>query len=41
MDLALSEEQEAARRLAEDFVAREVTPHATAWDRAEEVDRGS
>ncbi|MFF5453516.1 acyl-CoA dehydrogenase family protein [Streptomyces sp. NPDC012950] len=40
MDLALSEEQEAARRLAEDFVAREVTPHATAWDRAEEVDRG-
>ncbi|MFJ7129903.1 acyl-CoA dehydrogenase family protein [Streptomyces sp. NPDC098101] len=40
MDLALSEEQEAVRRLAEDFVAREVTPHATAWDRAEEVDRG-
>ncbi|MFI9121936.1 acyl-CoA dehydrogenase family protein [Streptomyces bikiniensis] len=40
MDLALSEEQEAVRRLAEDFVAREVAPHATAWDRAEEVDRG-
>ncbi|WP_432088927.1 acyl-CoA dehydrogenase family protein [Streptomyces sp. bgisy095] len=40
MDLALSEEQEAVRRLAEDFVAREVSPHATAWDRAEEVDRG-
>ncbi|MFD3532584.1 acyl-CoA dehydrogenase family protein [Streptomyces sp. NPDC058664] len=40
MDLALSEEQEAVRRLAEDFVAREVTPHAAAWDRAEEVDRG-
>ncbi|ALO07296.1 Butyryl-CoA dehydrogenase [Streptomyces venezuelae] len=39
MDLALSEEQEAVRRLAEDFVAREVTPHAVAWDRAEEVDR--
>lgn len=39
MDLALSEEQEAVRRLAEDFVAREVTPHAAAWDRAEEVDR--
>nr|WP_202528234.1 acyl-CoA dehydrogenase family protein [Streptomyces sp. SID5770] len=38
--MALSEEQEAVRRLAEDFVAREVTPHATAWDRAEEVDRG-
>ncbi|WP_282693743.1 acyl-CoA dehydrogenase family protein [Streptomyces sp. CC208A] len=40
MDLALSEEQEDVRRLAEDFVAREVTPHAAAWDRAEEVDRG-
>ncbi len=40
MDLALSEEQEDVRRLAEDFVAREVTPYATAWDRAEEVDRG-
>ncbi|MFF1509414.1 acyl-CoA dehydrogenase family protein [Streptomyces sp. NPDC058326] len=40
MDLALSEEQDAVRRLAEDFVAREVTPHAVEWDRAEEVDRG-
>ncbi|MFH8626096.1 acyl-CoA dehydrogenase family protein [Streptomyces vietnamensis] len=40
MNLELSEEQEAVRRLAEDFVAREVTPHAAAWDRAEEVDRG-
>lgn len=39
MDLALSEEQEAVRQLAEDFVAREVAPHAVAWDRAEEVDR--
>ncbi|MER6096226.1 acyl-CoA dehydrogenase family protein [Streptomyces sp. NPDC001728] len=39
MDLALGEEQEAVRRLAVDFVAREVTPHAVAWDRAEEVDR--
>ncbi|MGW1931036.1 acyl-CoA dehydrogenase family protein [Streptomyces sp. NPDC001919] len=39
MNLEPSEEQEAARRLAEDFVAREVAPHATAWDRAEEVDR--
>ncbi|MFJ5078190.1 acyl-CoA dehydrogenase family protein [Streptomyces sp. NPDC088553] len=39
MNLELSEEQEAVRRLAEDFVAREVTPHAVAWDRAEEVDR--
>ncbi|MFF5285737.1 acyl-CoA dehydrogenase family protein [Streptomyces sp. NPDC013171] len=40
MNLELSEEQEVVRRLAEDFVAREVTPHAAAWDRAEEVDRG-
>ncbi|MFE5945797.1 acyl-CoA dehydrogenase family protein [Streptomyces sp. NPDC056480] len=39
MNLELSEEQEAVRRLAEDFVAREVVPHAVAWDRAEEVDR--
>ncbi|MEU7020896.1 acyl-CoA dehydrogenase family protein [Streptomyces sp. NPDC046203] len=39
MDLGLSEEQTAIRRLAEDFVAREITPHATAWDRAEQVDR--
>ncbi|MFJ3613161.1 MULTISPECIES: acyl-CoA dehydrogenase family protein [Streptomyces] len=40
MDLALSEEQRDVRRLAEDFVAREVAPHVVAWDRAEEVDRG-
>ncbi|MER7517683.1 acyl-CoA dehydrogenase family protein [Streptomyces sp. NPDC126499] len=39
MDLGLSEEQEAVRRLAEDFVAREVTPYAVAWDRAENVDK--
>ncbi|MFJ3969889.1 acyl-CoA dehydrogenase family protein [Streptomyces parvus] len=39
MDLALSEEQEAVRKLAEDFVAREVIPHVVAWDRAENVDR--
>ncbi|WP_424569505.1 acyl-CoA dehydrogenase family protein [Streptomyces sp. CH-036] len=39
MDLALSVEQEAVRKLAEDFVAREVTPHVVAWDRAENVDR--
>ncbi|MER8234466.1 acyl-CoA dehydrogenase family protein [Streptomyces sp. NPDC094049] len=39
MDLALSGEQEAVRRLAEEFVAREIAPHAVAWDRAEEVDR--
>lgn len=39
MDLELSQEQEAVRRLAEEFVAREVTPHVVAWDRAENVDR--
>ncbi|MEE1740907.1 acyl-CoA dehydrogenase family protein [Streptomyces sp. BE147] len=39
MDLELSEEQEAVRRLAADFVAREVTPNAAAWDRAESVDK--
>ncbi|MGP9021710.1 acyl-CoA dehydrogenase family protein [Streptomyces sp. BR1] len=39
MNLELSEEQAAVRRLAEDFVAREVTPNAVAWDRAESVDR--
>ncbi|MFG3383317.1 acyl-CoA dehydrogenase family protein [Streptomyces sp. NPDC047999] len=39
MDLELSEEQEAVRRLARDFVVREVAPHAAAWDRAESVDR--
>ncbi|GCD46956.1 acyl-CoA dehydrogenase family protein [Streptomyces paromomycinus] len=40
MNLELSEEQAAARQLAEDFVGREITPHAAAWDRAERVDRG-
>ncbi|WP_030023807.1 acyl-CoA dehydrogenase family protein [Streptomyces monomycini] len=40
MNLELSEEQAAARRLAEDFVDREIAPHAAAWDRAERVDRG-
>ncbi|MFG3498354.1 acyl-CoA dehydrogenase family protein [Streptomyces sp. NPDC047928] len=40
MDLELSEEQAAVRRLAEDFVRREVAPYAAAWDRAENVDRG-
>ncbi|MFJ8062090.1 acyl-CoA dehydrogenase family protein [Streptomyces sp. NPDC096142] len=39
MNLGLSEEQEAVRRLAKDFVDREVAPHVIAWDRAEEVDR--
>ncbi|WP_327311271.1 acyl-CoA dehydrogenase family protein [Streptomyces sp. NBC_01243] len=39
MNLELSEEQEAVRRLAKDFVAREIAPHVVAWDRAENVDR--
>ncbi|MCH0539503.1 acyl-CoA dehydrogenase family protein [Streptomyces sp. MUM 203J] len=38
VNLELSEEQQAARRLAEDFVRREVTPYASDWDRAESVD---
>ncbi|HEY9437471.1 MAG TPA: acyl-CoA dehydrogenase family protein [Streptomyces sp.] len=40
MNLELSQEQEDVRRLAEDFVAREIAPHSAAWDRAESVDRG-
>lgn len=40
VNLGLSEEQEAVRQLARDFVAREIAPHVIAWDRAEEVDRG-
>lgn len=39
MNLELSEEQEAVRRLARDFVTREVAPHVAAWDRAESVDK--
>lgn len=39
VDLGLSEEQAAVRRLAREFVDREITPHVIAWDRAEEVDR--
>ncbi|MFF9912882.1 acyl-CoA dehydrogenase family protein [Streptomyces sp. NPDC013457] len=39
MNLELSEEQEAVRRLAGEFVAREVAPHVVAWDRSESVDR--
>ncbi|MFD9977728.1 acyl-CoA dehydrogenase family protein, partial [Streptomyces sp. NPDC059017] len=39
MNLELSEEQRAARRLARDFVEREVAPYAAEWDRAEDVDR--
>ena len=40
MNLELSQEQEDVRRLAEDFVTREIAPHSAAWDRAESVDRG-
>ncbi|MFJ1600786.1 acyl-CoA dehydrogenase family protein [Streptomyces sp. NPDC088261] len=39
MNLELSEEQEAARTLAEDFVDREITPFVVDWDRDESVDR--
>lgn len=39
MNLELSEEQAAVRKLARDFADREITPHAVAWDRAESVDR--
>ncbi|WNZ12774.1 acyl-CoA dehydrogenase family protein [Streptomyces sp. 11x1] len=39
MNLELSEEQTAARRLASDFVEREIAPHVIEWDRAENVDR--
>jgi alkylation response protein AidB-like acyl-CoA dehydrogenase len=40
MDLSLSEEQAAVRRLAAEFVDREITPYARDWDRAERVDLG-
>ncbi|MFH9422289.1 acyl-CoA dehydrogenase family protein [Streptomyces sp. NPDC017529] len=40
MNLELSEEETAVRQLAKDFVDREITPHAAAWDRAERVDPG-
>ncbi|WP_406104599.1 acyl-CoA dehydrogenase family protein [Micromonospora globbae] len=38
MDLGLSAEQAAVRRLAAEFVDREVRPHAAEWDRRESVD---
>lgn len=38
VDLSLSEEQEAFRSLARDFLDREAVPHRTEWDRAESVD---
>jgi len=40
MDLTLTEEQTAVRRLAAEFVDRDVIPYARDWDRAESVDRG-
>jgi alkylation response protein AidB-like acyl-CoA dehydrogenase len=40
MDLSLSEEQAAVRRLAAEFVDREITPYARDWDREERVDLG-
>jgi cyclohexanecarboxyl-CoA dehydrogenase len=40
VNLELDEEQTAVRALAADFVNREIVPHSTAWDRAEQVDRG-
>ncbi|MEV0601472.1 acyl-CoA dehydrogenase family protein [Streptomyces sp. NPDC050315] len=40
MNLELNAEQAAVRQLAKDFVDREVAPHVTEWDRAEQVDRG-
>ncbi|MFJ6757808.1 acyl-CoA dehydrogenase family protein [Streptomyces sp. NPDC091273] len=41
MNLELSEEQSAVRRLAREFTEREVVPYAAAWDRAESVDRAT
>ncbi|MFG2044364.1 acyl-CoA dehydrogenase family protein [Dactylosporangium sp. NPDC048998] len=38
MDLTLSDEQQAVRRMAAEFTNREIIPHAAAWDRAEQVD---
>ncbi|MGW7574793.1 hypothetical protein [Streptomyces sp. NPDC054765] len=40
MNLELSAERTAVRQLAEGFAACEVTPYATAGDRAEQADRG-
>ncbi|WP_189973690.1 acyl-CoA dehydrogenase family protein [Streptomyces avidinii] len=39
MNMELSEEQTAVRRLARDFTEREVVPYTAEWDRAESVDR--
>ncbi|MEU8007664.1 acyl-CoA dehydrogenase family protein [Catellatospora sp. NPDC049111] len=39
MDMTLSPEHAAVRRLAAEFVDREVVPHAAVWDRRESVER--
>jgi alkylation response protein AidB-like acyl-CoA dehydrogenase len=39
MDFRLTEEQELVRASAREFAAREITPYARDWDRAEEIDR--
>jgi alkylation response protein AidB-like acyl-CoA dehydrogenase len=39
VDLSLTDDQQQLRSLARDWVDREVVPHATEWDRREEVDR--
>ncbi|HEX3791756.1 MAG TPA: acyl-CoA dehydrogenase family protein [Pseudonocardiaceae bacterium] len=39
MNLELSEEQNAVREVAAQFVDREIVPNAAEWDRAESVDR--
>jgi alkylation response protein AidB-like acyl-CoA dehydrogenase len=38
VDFTLTEDQEQLRALARQWVQREVLPHATQWDRAEQVD---
>jgi alkylation response protein AidB-like acyl-CoA dehydrogenase len=38
MDFTLSDDQRAIRQVTAEFVSREITPHAAAWDRAEQVD---
>jgi len=38
VDLSLTEEQQAFRQVARDFLEREAVPHRQAWDRAESVD---
>jgi alkylation response protein AidB-like acyl-CoA dehydrogenase len=38
MDMSLSEEQEAFRSLARDFLEKEAVPHRQQWDRDESVD---